>query len=58
MKTRLHELSLLHWAVFMITVPLTSFVIATQPDNPLPLFMMIVLITGFVRIVGRLTETR
>jgi len=42
----------------MITVPLTSFVIATQPDNPLPLFMMIVLITGFVRIVGRLTETR
>jgi hypothetical protein len=56
MKTRLRELTVLHWAVFIATIHLTCWLIATQPDNPLPLFMLIFLVAGFVKVVNHLTE--
>lgn len=57
-ESRLHEIPFIHWMIFAMTTTLTSYLIATQPDNPLPLYMMGFLLVGFVKIVGRLTEPR
>ncbi len=57
-KTRIGELFIAHWAVFCALIPLTSYLIARDPYNTLPYIMMAILLTGFVKIVGNLTEMR